>query len=49
MTPKMKKSIHAVGTSSPPLKKFKTTPSVERILATVFWNHVGVLLWAGMA
>jgi histone-lysine N-methyltransferase SETMAR len=31
-------------TSSPPPKKFKATLSTNKILATVFWDHDGVLL-----
>lgn len=30
--------------SSPPRKKFKTTPSAKKVMATVFWDHQGVLL-----
>jgi histone-lysine N-methyltransferase SETMAR len=30
--------------SSPPSKKFKTTPSAKKVMATVFWDHKGVLL-----
>jgi histone-lysine N-methyltransferase SETMAR len=30
--------------SSPPSKKFKTTQSAQKIMATVFWDHKGVLL-----
>lgn len=29
---------------SPPLKKFKVTQSAGKIMATVFWDHLGVLL-----
>jgi hypothetical protein len=29
---------------SPPSKKFKTTQSAKMIMATVFWDHKGVLL-----
>jgi hypothetical protein len=30
--------------SSPPSKKFKTTQSAKKIMATLFWDHKGVLL-----
>jgi hypothetical protein len=30
-------------TSSPPAKKFKTTQSAKKIMATVFWDGKGVL------
>jgi histone-lysine N-methyltransferase SETMAR len=30
--------------SSPPSKKFKTTQSAKKIMATVFWDHKGVRL-----
>jgi DNA-binding Lrp family transcriptional regulator len=30
--------------SSSPSKKFKTTPSAKKVMATVFWDHKGVLV-----
>jgi histone-lysine N-methyltransferase SETMAR len=46
MTPETKQeaSMTWKHASSPPSKKFKTAPSAKKVMATVFWDHKGVLL-----
>ena len=34
-----------VGPGSPRLKKFKTQPSADKVMATVFWDAKGVIMF----
>jgi hypothetical protein len=45
VTPERKQvSTTSKHASSPTSKKFKTTQSAKKIMATVFWDHKGVFL-----
>ena len=38
-------SHQSVGPGSPRPKKFKTQPSAGKVMATVFWDAQGIIIW----
>ena len=45
MSQRIKLSRQWVGPGSPRPKKFKTQPSAGKVMATVFWEAKGVIIW----